>query len=101
MIKIGIGLGSRYFTTVRGGTTPLISYPIQLGYNASEYFAACTIGQNTYYSNTVAIGVGSFLYLNSGMSLIAPQGVYSNGSDVYDVNNTGMVFSIIMNGCNP
>ena len=102
MIKIGMGLGSTYFSLKRqgtGGTVPPTSYPILLGYDTADPDYSCVISRSTYYSNTNILTLGSFLFLNAEKSIPAPEGYYSNGTNVYPVNNMGEVTSEFSDFC--
>jgi len=100
MIKIGVGLGSRYFSA-KNASGPALSYLISLGYGENQDYSACYAGLGTYYTNTISLQVGSFLYFDSEMTLIAPHGYYSDTVNLYVVGFEGMVTNRTNGFCNP
>lgn len=70
-------------------TTTSAASSFVLGYDVSNFFTACVdygVSPTTVYSTTgTTLGVGEFLYSNSSLSTVAPDGYYSNGTNWWRV----------------
>jgi hypothetical protein len=71
----------------------------QLSYTATSCDDACSIlTGNTYYSNYPILSVGAILYSNTGCTVTASTGYYSNslsgGTDCFIVDSSGVVIQI-------
>ena len=72
-------------------TTTTTSAPqsYSLGYDVSDFFAACIdygVSPATFYSATgTSLGVGEFLYSNQSLSTVAADGYYSDGTNWWRV----------------
>jgi hypothetical protein len=72
-------------------TTTTTSSPqsYSLGYDVSDFFAACIdygVSPETFYSATgTSLGIGTFLYSNQSLSTVAADGFYSDGTNWWRV----------------
>jgi len=71
----------------------------QLSYTATSCDDACSIlTGNTYYSNYPVLAVNGILYSNTGCTITALQGFYSNalsgGTTCYEVDSSGVIINI-------
>ena len=78
--------------TITGQTTTTTTTAPQshsLGYDVSDFFAACIdygVSPETFYSATgTSLGIGAFLYSNQSLSTVAADGFYSDGTNWWRV----------------
>ena len=74
---------------------PSLGEPILLGYDASDEALACLATPTTYYVTSacaISFGLGCIIYTDSGLTTVAPDGIYSyNGNKFYVTLGNGEV----------
>jgi hypothetical protein len=70
-------------------TTTSAASSFVLGYDVSDFFAACIdygVSPTTFYSTSgTSLGIGEFLYSNPSLSTVADDGYYSDGTNWWRV----------------
>ena len=73
-------------------TTTLAPVTISLGYNASSALTACGASPSNYYARSGGtFNNNTQLFTNSGLTLFAPNGYYSNGTDFAIITYDGVL----------
>lgn len=79
------------------------SISVDLGYDVSDAAAACSATTSTYYlrhGEILTTGTTMYTQYSVDTNFIVPDGYYSDGTDVYEVNDgTGQIISI--SSCTP
>jgi len=61
------------------------SYEYSMGYDASSSGSSCGGSPSNFYSNTLTLGVGEFLWTGPGLATKVNNGYYASSSIVYEV----------------
>jgi hypothetical protein len=88
-------------TSTTTTTTTAAPVLIDLGYSDVDCSEACSAGLDTYYISGACdpLIVGCSIYTNSGLSVFAPNGYYSDGTNCYTV--AGNVVTLISDCVGP
>ena len=71
-------------TSTTTSTTTISIFTYSLGYDAIDSNASCTNTPTDYYATCSILAAGCKLYTDIGLTSIAPNGFYSDGSEIYE-----------------